>query len=298
MMKRLSVAAVLALSAMSLSAARTPRVNYDETKVFPYELEDPLTFADGTKKLYGTDLENWKAGIAGPVKHAAIFDGEEYDAREKMGFECADKLSTPEVNAEFAGEILPSQGAEIYLRRDLALAPVKAYTWKDVENVKENEYGKVVIDRKYESGKTITLNPGETLVVDFGQNCAAIPEFTFKAKKGTILTCLPAEMLNDGNGARSRGMDGPEGSVHRENLRAHGDCFRVDYTFAGDKGFTEPELNEWALRKLKPQIEKAGATMGVSNSRTCEIGLSTHSGIDYCGIAHLVNMTSKSKQSN
>ena len=68
--------------------------------------------------------------------------------------------------------------------------------------------------------------------------------------------------------------------------------------FAGDKGFTEPELNEWALRKLKPQIEKAGATMGVSNSRTCEIGLSTHSGIDYCGIAHLVNMTSKSKKSN
>ena len=63
--------------------------------------------------------------------------------------------------------------------------------------------------------------------------------------------------------------------------------------FAGDKGFTEPELNEWALRKLKPQVEKAGASMGVSNSRTCEIGLSTHSGIDYCSIAHLVNITSK-----
>ena len=65
--------------------------------------------------------------------------------------------------------------------------------------------------------------------------------------------------------------------------------------FAGDKGFTEPELNEWALRKLKPQVEKAGATIGVSNSRTCEIGLSTHSGIDYCSIAHLVNITSKRK---
>ena len=65
--------------------------------------------------------------------------------------------------------------------------------------------------------------------------------------------------------------------------------------FAGDKGFTEPELNEWALRKLKPQVEKAGATMGVSNSRTCEIGLSTHSGIDYCGIAHLVNMCAERK---
>ena len=66
--------------------------------------------------------------------------------------------------------------------------------------------------------------------------------------------------------------------------------------FAGDKGFTEPELNEWALRKLKPQVEKAGATMGVSNSRTCEIGLSTHSGIDYCSIASLVNRTSKRRE--
>ena len=65
--------------------------------------------------------------------------------------------------------------------------------------------------------------------------------------------------------------------------------------FAGDKGFTEPQLNEWALRKLGPQVEKAGATMGVSNSRTCEIGLSTHSGIEYCSIAHLVNITSKRK---
>ena len=63
--------------------------------------------------------------------------------------------------------------------------------------------------------------------------------------------------------------------------------------FAGDKGFTEPELNEWALRKLKPQVQKAGATMGVSNSRTCEIGLTTHSGIEYHSIAHLVNKVSK-----
>ena len=103
-----------------------------------------LTFADGTKKLYGTDLENWKAGIAGPVKHAAIFDGEEYDARELPGYLTVDKLSTPEENTEFTGEILPSDGAEIYLRDDIALDPVKAYTWKEVEGAKEEEYGKVV----------------------------------------------------------------------------------------------------------------------------------------------------------
>lgn len=196
-----------------------------------------LTFADGTTKLYGTDLESWKAGIAGPVKHAAIFDGEEYDAREKLGFQTPELLSTPEENSEFTGNILPANGAEIYLRHDLTLSPVESYIWKYAENSNEWEYGKVVIDRKYEAGKTITLNPGETLVIDFGQNCAAVPEFTFKAEEGTILTCLPAEMLNDGNGAKSRGMDGPEGSVYRTNLRIADLGMILKYTFGKGCGY-------------------------------------------------------------
>ena len=174
-----------------------------------------LTFSDGSKKRYGTDLENWKAGIAGPVKHAGIFDGEEYDAREPMGFECVDKLSIPEENTEFSGDILPSDGAEVYLRTDLALAPIRAYIWKNIEGAKENEFGKVIIAREFASGKEMTISPGETLVVDFGQNCAGVPSFVFKAAEGTVLTCLPAELLNDGNGAKIRGMDGPEGSCHR-----------------------------------------------------------------------------------
>jgi alpha-L-rhamnosidase len=196
-----------------------------------------LTYADGSKKLYGTDLTNWKAGIAGPVKHAAIFDGEEYDAREPMGYECADKFSAPEVNAEFKGQIFPSEGAEIYLRHDLALAPVEAYTWKDVTGAKEGEFGKVVIDKTYKAGEVITLLPGENLVVDFGQNCAGVPAFEFKAAEGTVLTCLPSEILNDGNGARSRSMDGPEGSCHRENLRMQDHGMILKYTFGAQKGF-------------------------------------------------------------
>lgn len=59
--------------------------------------------------------------------------------------------------------------------------------------------------------------------------------------------------------------------------------------FAGDKGFTRPELNRWALRKLRPALEAAGVTEGYSNSRTCEIGLTTNSGISYRSIAYLVD---------
>ncbi|MBQ7350099.1 MAG: family 78 glycoside hydrolase catalytic domain, partial [Bacteroides sp.] len=196
-----------------------------------------LTYADGSKKLYGTDLENWKAGIAGPVTHAAIFDGEAYDARIPMGYETVEKLTTPEENTEFKGEILPSAGAEVYLRKDLILSPVKAYLWKGVEGAKEKEFGKVIIIKEYVNGEEMIVKPGETLVVDFGQNCAGVPSFVFKAAEGTHLSCLPAELLNDGNGAESRGMDGPEGSVHRLNLRIPDSGMMLDYIFAGGNDY-------------------------------------------------------------
>lgn len=196
-----------------------------------------LTYSDGTKKYYGTDLDNWKAGIAGPVKHAAIFDGEEYDARELPGYACAEKLSKPEENTEFQGNIYPSDGAEIYLRKDLILDPVKAYVWNGITGKTDDEYGKVTVVREYTLGEEMRIMPGETLVVDFGQNSAAVPSFDFKASDGTVLTCLTSEILNDGNGAESRGMDGPEGSCHRINLRTSDVGMKVEYTFADNDGF-------------------------------------------------------------
>lgn len=63
--------------------------------------------------------------------------------------------------------------------------------------------------------------------------------------------------------------------------------------FAGDKGMTHPELNKYALRKLKDQVK--GIPVGYSNSRTCEIGLATNSGIPYVSIAYLVNRCTTAK---
>ena len=195
-----------------------------------------LVYADGTVEYLGTDLTNWKAGIAGPVKHAAIFDGEFYDARIQPGYTC-DTLAQPELNEEFKGTIFPSEGAEVYMRTDLTLNPVKTYIWEGVTGATDEEYGTIIIKKEFADGQTIKLAPGETLVVDFGQNAAAVPSFEFKAAAGTVLTCLPSEILNDGNGAKSRGMDGPEGSCHRLNLRTPVDGMILEYTFADSKGY-------------------------------------------------------------
>ena len=65
--------------------------------------------------------------------------------------------------------------------------------------------------------------------------------------------------------------------------------------FAGDKGMTNPELNAYALRKLRPVLESHGVQEGYSNSRTCEIGLSHNGGIDYRSIVYLVNRVTTPK---
>ncbi|MGP3791448.1 FAD-binding and (Fe-S)-binding domain-containing protein [Pseudomonas sp. B392_1p] len=63
--------------------------------------------------------------------------------------------------------------------------------------------------------------------------------------------------------------------------------------FAGDKGFSQPELNAHALRSLKDAVRVC--TEGISTSRTCEIGLSSHSGIDYHALVYLVDRVSHAR---
>jgi len=64
--------------------------------------------------------------------------------------------------------------------------------------------------------------------------------------------------------------------------------------FAGDRGFTVPELNAFGLRRLKAQLSP-DVRAGYSTSRTCEIGLTAHSGIDYQSILYLVDRCTRAQ---
>jgi D-lactate dehydrogenase len=66
--------------------------------------------------------------------------------------------------------------------------------------------------------------------------------------------------------------------------------------FAGDRGFTYPELNRSALEELKASLPD-DCRSGYSNSRTCEIGLSLYGGIGYQSIVYLVDRCTERKQS-
>lgn len=58
--------------------------------------------------------------------------------------------------------------------------------------------------------------------------------------------------------------------------------------FAGDRGFTYPELNEHGQRHLQEQIP-SNCKDGYSTSRTCEIGMSEYSSINFKSIFYLID---------
>ena len=54
---------------------------------------------------------------------------------------------------------------------------------------------------------------------------------------------------------------------------------------AGDRGMRYPELTAASLQHLNV----AGCSDGYSTSRTCEMNLSNHSGIDFRGLVYLID---------
>ncbi len=62
--------------------------------------------------------------------------------------------------------------------------------------------------------------------------------------------------------------------------------------WAGDRGFTYPELNASALAPLRDALPSE-CQGGYSTSRTCEIGLSLHSGKHYQSILYLVEKSTR-----
>ena len=191
-----------------------------------------LTFADGSVTEISTD-KTWRGAYYSPVTHAEIYWGEDFDARVETAWRKTGNVDWPaaKLNNEFSGELTPMEGRSIKVRRDLTLMPKSIYVWKDVEGASEDRFGKVKILRHGELSGKVDLLPGETLVVDFAQNASGIPEFTAMADKGTTLYARTAEMLNDSQGEKSRGNDGPAGSAYFANYRKARSI--AQYTFSG-----------------------------------------------------------------
>jgi len=181
-----------------------------------------LSYQDGSREVIGTD-RTWKTSLEGPILYGDIFGGEIYDSNADVSYRYPGYNDAgwyyADINREFRGEISAQLGTSIRIREDLEL-PVKSVTVYNGEtNVTDSQYGKINLTGTYKKGERFTLNPGEKAVFDLGQNFAGWDEIQVEGSKGTLLTMRHGEMLNDNNGLKSRGNDGPEGSVYIQNLR-------------------------------------------------------------------------------
>ena len=163
-----------------------------------------LTYADGTSDRFVTD-ESWRVTTETPLAESGIYEGASFDARV-----AASNWSAAKVSGEFNGEITPRIGGAVVHRRDLAM-----------------------------KGGDFALKPGETKVVDFGQNASAVPRLRVKGAAGVKVTVRLGEMLNDG--IDGHGCDGPKGSVYLANMRSVKAGFDFVCGGAGEEEFVPSE---------------------------------------------------------
>ncbi|HCG20655.1 MAG TPA: glycosyl hydrolase family 18 [Verrucomicrobia bacterium] len=190
-----------------------------------------LEVADGAGDVrrHGTD-GRWTGSWAGPVQTAGIFEGEDYDARAANP---PDPTVSVRVLSEAVGVFRPEEDAAVVRREDLALRPVAASIWRtnEVTGADAAHDGKIVARAADFAAGDIRLAKGDMLLVDFGQNAAAHPRLSFSGAAGVRARIRVAEMLNDGNGAKTRSNDGPEGSLYHANYKTARS--EINYTFAG-----------------------------------------------------------------
>ncbi len=179
-----------------------------------------VTYADGKVEEILTD-DTWETTIAGPTLFADLYDGEYTDARMPPPWGMFDCY--PWVKAErttYEGVVEPLKGPPVRIRHDLTLHPVSCILANGVEQT-GSTFGSLKCRWKRVGAgcEKSTLLPGETLIVDMGQNMVGKPLVQMQAKAGGKIKIVVGEMLND-SGEASRGNDGPKGSLYVANYRS------------------------------------------------------------------------------
>lgn len=186
-----------------------------------------LCFADGSSEKIVTD-DTWQYYKDTRIQFGDFFNGEIVDFNKISTAEIATNQmkeldGKPVVlNHDFSGVFKSFYGYQYKNAEEYAKDMKYAYTYEEVKK-DGTTYGSVLVkEEKEKTGKeqpVISLKKGQTMVVDFNQNMAGVPELTFLSRSENEIQITFAEMLND-SGEEERGNDGPRGSVYRKNYRS------------------------------------------------------------------------------
>ena len=214
----------------------------------------------------------WKAANTGPVTAASIYEGEVYDALADLSFRNTGyddgKWQNAAASDEFKGVITSAAiGAGVKVREDLEQFPEYIEVYSGAAGANVTKYGDVnFILNEYMGGDAVILDPGQTAVVNFGQNFAGREYIELSGEKGAIVRVKHGEMLNEAGGVKSRGNDGPGGSLYTRNLRGvnaasvyrlNGEgvqAFYPEYTFYGFQYMEITATKKITIHSVKGQV--------------------------------------------
>lgn len=217
-----------------------------------------INYTDGTSETVVTDL-SWRSACASPVLFADIFNGEHYDARVelswmKQGFDDSAWGAVKE-NTEFYGELTSWIGSPITVHPELERSPISLTVYSGAVGADDERFGTINVLRTPTLEGGVDLAPGEVLLVDFGQNFAGWEAFTVEGERGTLLKVRHGEILNDNSGEKSRGNDGPGGSIYNANYRAAKAA--TEYTLRGGEPESyHPSFTFFGFRYIEITVDR------------------------------------------
>ena len=147
-----------------------------------------IDYEDGTSDNIVSDTEGWKYSTHGPVRYGSLFQGEIYDAR-KGGLEwtspCYDDTGWCQaLEVELDGVVTDGMIGGWPLADD----------YSDHSLIPSNDSGVGCYETL--TSKTMTEPSVGQYVYDMGQNCAGVPEITFRdLKEGQVISIRFAEVL-------------------------------------------------------------------------------------------------------
>ncbi len=116
----------------------------------------------------------------------------------------------------------------------------------------------------------------------------ALPRLSVSKGDEPVLVHLPCSLKRMGGEAKLKAL--AESCSSHVTVPVGVNCCG----FAGDKGLFKPELNQFALRHLCDEAATEG--IGVSSSRSCEIGLSNYGDRSFQSIAYLLDARATPKR--
>ena len=197
-----------------------------------------ISYEDGTDDLLVSD-GSWRSSKKQGLRYSDIYNGEIYDARMESDWKAADyddsDWNSVDFNDTYSGAVESFKGPFVeVLTNDIQT--MKTATVFEGSTPKGSDYGMINVVSVSEGEGAVSLKKGQSVIIDFGQNIVGWIRTTVEGNAGSRLHIQYAEMLND-TGQKSRGNDGPGGTLYLANLRsARAETF---YTLCGRQGGEE-----------------------------------------------------------